>query len=99
MPEILGNLTGGSAITSYKLEFNGGSGIVFSPLIGADPTPNLNRLFLESGLTQGNTYAFRYTVKNIFGWATGYSPVVSIKSAKVPDSPSSVTTAIVSTNV
>lgn len=99
MPEITGNATGGSPITSYLLEFNGGSGISFSPLIGADPTPNLNRIILESGLTTGTPYSFRYTVRNIFGWASGYSPIVSIKAAKVPDAPASVTTTITSTNV
>jgi autonomous glycyl radical cofactor GrcA len=42
---------------------------------------------------------FRYRVKNIFGFSTGYSPVATIKSAKRPEKPASITTSISGQNV
>ena len=46
----------------------------------------------------GETYAFRYRVKNIFGFSS-YSPVSIFKSAKAPNTPTSLVTSIVGKSV
>lgn len=89
--------TGGSAITSYNLEYNGGSGTVFSEIIG-ETSDSLLTTTAKSSLTAGTTYTFRYRVKNIHGWS-GYSPTVDILCAKVPDTPAAATTSVSGTNV
>lgn len=72
MPSITGTNNGGSDITSYSLEWNGGAGSTFTTLVGI-ASDNLNRFYTQAGLTTSTTYIFRYKVKNIFGWS-GYSP-------------------------
>lgn len=44
MPEITGTATGGSDITSYSLEWNSGSGTIFTSLVGTS-SDNMNRIF------------------------------------------------------
>lgn len=97
MPEVVDPDTGGAAITSYNLEWNTGSGTVYSELIGETST-NTNRFYTESPLTTSSTYGFQYRVSNIHGWSD-YSDVVTILCAKAPDVPTLVGTSIVGDDV
>lgn len=47
----------------------------------------------SDSVSSGNTYVFRYRVKNVHGWS-GYSPTVSVVAAEIPATPSAATTAI-----
>jgi len=49
--------------------------------------------------TAGVTYTFRYSIKNIIGFAIGYSPEIEIKCALAPLPPVSVTTTVSGKNV
>lgn len=66
---------GGSTITSYNLEWNQGSGTQFHELSG-ETSDSLARLITVGSLTEGQTYTFRYRIKNIHGWSINYSPEV-----------------------
>lgn len=66
---------GGSTITSYNLEWNQGSGTQFYELSG-ETSDSLARLITVGSLTEGQTYTFRYRIKNIHGWSINYSPEV-----------------------
>lgn len=101
MPEFLDNSdsAGGSAITSYALEWNNGFGTSFTEVVGGPVgADNLNR-FINVATTQGLIYLFRYRVRNIFGWSPDYSPTASILSAKAPSTPVPVVTEISGSNV
>ena len=99
MPEIVDNsdLTGGATITSYGLEWNGGAGTTFSDVSGGT-ADNLSRT-ISVTTTAGNTYKFRYRIRNIFGWSAAYSPELTVLSAKIPTTPVSVATVISGLNV
>ena len=86
MPEIVTPHDGGSPITSYGLYWNQGSGTTYYPIVGT-VSDNLNRIAVETSLTNGHAYKFKYMVKNIFGWSNDSSPISEIYSAKVPDAP------------
>jgi hypothetical protein len=47
----------------------------------------------------GETYLFRYRIKNIFGLSVGYSPSAQIKSAKAPNMPIAASTNIEGNNI
>jgi hypothetical protein len=99
MPEIVDNsdLSGGATITSYGLEWNGGAGTTFSDVSGGT-ADNLSRT-ISVTTTAGNTYKFRYRIRNIFGWSAAYSPELTVLSAKIPTTPDSVATVISGLNV
>ena len=68
--------TGGSAIISYSLEWDGATSLAsFSALVG-ELNNNIQLLYTKEGLTRGVVYSFRYRVQNIFGWSP-YSAVLS----------------------
>jgi len=73
---------GGAEITSYNLEYNKGAGTTFFEVTGYTTEQLDTEITVPT--TPGDTYLFRYRVKNMFGFS-GYSPVVSIKSAKAPN--------------
>jgi hypothetical protein len=101
MPIIADNTdpAGGTAITSYALEWNGGFGTTFTEVVGGPVgADNLNR-FVNVVTTPGLTYLFRYRVRNIYGWSPSYSPTVAILSAKKPDKPASAVTEVSGHNV
>jgi hypothetical protein len=90
-------LTGGSAITSYKLEWDQGTG-TWLTLVG-DPTDDTSLTYtVSSGLTAGDNYKFRLTAKNIYGWGV-VSNQVTMTPLGVPTQPDPVTTTISATNV
>ena len=93
MPTITGDNTGGSAITSYNLQFRiTGSSSSFVSLIGEIPS-STTTTYTKSGLVTGTSYDFRYRVKNIYGWSS-FSNSVSIKAATIPATPSAPTLAL-----
>ncbi len=49
-------------------------------------------------MTAGQSYKFRYRVRNIFGWSP-YSDVLTVLAATKPDRPAMVTTVNVGTSV
>lgn len=74
---------GGSPITSYSLEWDEGrNGLSYLPLIGFD-SASLERTVTRGGLTTGESYKFRYRVRNIYGWSP-YSEVLTAAAAQVP---------------
>jgi hypothetical protein len=84
MPLVTGAVaTGGLPILSYKLEWAQGAAGSFSALIG-DSSPSLATSHTVTGLTPGESYRFRYTVKNEVGWAPSESPVLSTYAAVAP---------------
>ena len=99
MPEITDNsdFTGGATLTSYNLEWNAGSGTTFSDVSGGT-ADNLSRT-IQVSTTAGETYKFRYRIRNIFGWSVSYSPELTVLSAKIPATPTTVTTTISGLNV
>jgi hypothetical protein len=67
---------GGSEITSYSLEWDGGNiGTNFDALIGLDAN-NIQLNYVKDSLTPGVVYRFRYRAKNVYGWSP-YSNVLS----------------------
>jgi len=74
---------GGSAILSYNLEWNGGSGSTYTSLVGYSPASTALSLLITSSITAGTTYSFRLRAQNIFGWGP-YSNIVSIVAATTP---------------
>lgn len=89
MPVIATSGTGGSAITSYNLQYDQGRGVVdgaqqFVSLIGEIPDDNTGTLQMTlPGLNGDTNYAFRYRVKNKHGWSD-YSAISSFLTATVP---------------
>jgi len=100
MPEIAsGSLAAGStAISSYNLEWNQGSGTAFYEVVG-ETTESLDRTATVDSLAPGQTYTFRYRVKNIHGWSAGYSPEVQIMAASKPSAPAAPSTTLVGSTV
>jgi hypothetical protein len=66
-----------------------GNGGTFVDLFGA-LTNTLIGSYIETGVTQGSTYAFRYRGMNIYGWGS-WSPITYILAATVPSQPSAPT--------
>lgn len=83
---------GGSAITSYNLQFDQGTaGTSWTDLIG-NPTDSLALTHTVTGAIEaGRTYYFRLRVKNLQGWSS-YSAQAPVIAASVPGAPQSVTT-------
>lgn len=79
---------GGSAVVSYSIEVDDGAGGVFSALYGTTVNSLSTTYTLTAGIVEGNTYRFRYRVKNLIGWSD-YSPVAYIKAVSIPDAPPS----------
>lgn len=83
MTAVTGTNTGGSAITSYNLEINGGgASSVYTSLLGISPL-SVATTYTKTGLTTNTVYKFRYRVRNIYGWGP-YSNTVDIRTAALP---------------
>ena len=86
MPTITGDLTGGSAITSYNLQYKvTGSISSFISLTGEIPS-STSTTYIKSGLVAGTSYDFIYRAKNIYGWSS-FSNSISIIAATIPATP------------
>lgn len=98
MPEVATDLDGGSPILSYSLEWNQGSGTVFTDLVGLSSDSLVLQFTQSVSGSPGDIYTFRYRVRNVIGWS-GYSPTADIVAASAPTSPVSVSVALIGTNV
>jgi hypothetical protein len=92
----LSSYTGGSAITSYKLEWDQGTS-TWAILVG-DPVGYTSLSYTSSGLTAGTSYKYRLTAQNVYGWGV-VSNEVTMTPLGVPSIPDPVTTSVVATNV
>ena len=85
MPEITGLDTGGAPILSYNLQYDLGTGNgQFTSIIGEAP-PNLDRIISQAGLVTDVLYQFRYRVQNKYGWSDDFSPILTKRTATIPD--------------
>jgi hypothetical protein len=88
--------TGGSAITSYKLEWDQGTN-TWDTLVG-DPTDYTSTSYSKTGLTAGTNYKFRLTAINVYGLGV-VSNTVTFEPLGVPSQQDPVTTTVSATNV
>ena len=89
--------TGGSDITSYKLEWDQGTS-TWDTLVGGSSDQIVPRSYTRTSLTAGQSYKFRLTAKNVYGWGVVSNEVTMIPLG-APSTPASVTTSVVATNV
>jgi hypothetical protein len=76
--------TGGSAITSYNLQWDAGNnGGPWVSLQGDSPASLATSILLTSSIVGGTTYRFQVRASNIHGWGA-YSATLAIKAAQVP---------------
>jgi hypothetical protein len=68
---------GGSAVTSYNLQWDQGSGIFGQDLTGVSTNYLLTTYTHGAAIVAGASYRFRYRAANKFGWGA-FSPVVTI---------------------
>jgi len=99
MPEVsYGHATGYANLSSYNLEWNQGAGTAFYELSGGT-TESLTQKILTTLVTAGQSYTFRYRIKNLFGFSTSYSPEASILAAQRPSAPTAAVVSLVGVNV
>jgi len=89
--------TGGSDITSYKLEWDQGTS-TWDPLVGGSTDQIIPRSYTSTSLTAGSSYKYRLTAKNVYGWGVVSNEVTMIPLG-VPSTPATVTTSVTATNV
>lgn len=77
---------GGSDILTYELQNDDGKGGDFVSVIGYDQ-PYLKLWYVvETNISKGTTYRFRYRAQNRVGWST-FSDTAYIQAANVPVKP------------
>ena len=87
--------TGGSPISSYRLEWNQGDGSTnFVTLAGSLATEYL----LSTSVTMGTTYSFRLVAQNKWGESQAGSSI-NIQASSLPGQISSVITSVSGSNV
>ena len=74
--------TGGSPISGYHLQYGQGIAGPFIDLTPAD-TGSMATSYTLTNVTQGQTYYFRFRVKNQYGWSD-YSDIGYAKASDVP---------------
>jgi hypothetical protein len=85
---------GDSAITSYDLQYdNGTGGFIWYSLIGLHPDSLALAYRITTGVVPGRYYRFRVRARNPFGWGD-LSPWLEIKAATLPDTMIPPTTSI-----
>jgi hypothetical protein len=85
---------GGSDIIEYDLQWDNGNSSPFASLNKGDVL-----LFTHTSVTEGTTYRFKYSARNVHGWGN-LSPEVAILAASVPAKITpAVTTTMSSANV
>jgi len=74
---------GDSAITGYDLYWDNGSGD--TPGISLFDALGLTYTVTSSMIVPGTTYRFAIRARNMYGYATSLSPIVSVLAIDVPD--------------
>ena len=92
-PSLTGSSTGNSAITTYNLYWDNGSGTSSISL-----SNSLTTSYTVTGLTGGTTYLFKLRAQNIYGYGT-FSADGSVVAAEEPGMMSQVTTTISGTDL
>jgi hypothetical protein len=77
-----GAQTGGSAITSYNLDWDQGTG-TWAEVVGAASAYTAVTHTKTTGFTAGSTYKFRVRAQNAHGWGP-YSPTLTVVPAAAP---------------
>ena len=90
---MTGSSTGNSAITTYNLYWDNGSGTSSISL-----SNSLVTSYTVTGLTGGTTYLFKLRAQNIYGYGT-FSADGSVIAAEEPGMMSQVTTSISGTDL
>lgn len=91
--------TGGSAITSYHVQWKENSASLWSDLQGQDGAlSTATSASASAGVTGGESYNFRVRASNTHGWGD-YSSELTVLASGVPDQPSSPTTVLDSLEV
>lgn len=85
MPLIAAELVGGSALTSYNLQFDQGEYTKSYITVVGEAPHNLERVISKGGLETDIVYTFRYRVRNKYGWSDDFSPTLSARTATIPE--------------
>jgi hypothetical protein len=101
---LTGTQTGGSAIISYVILWDGPASnpnfgtATLSPILG-DSTPNLlTSIVLPTGITSGNRYQFQFQGRNAHGDGTA-SAIISVLAATAPNQMNAPAVSAVSASV
>jgi hypothetical protein len=86
---------GGSAVTSYHVQWDQGTGS-WADLVGLVSPHTQTAYTVTTGVTSGASHQFRVRAANVYGWGP-YSPVTAILASQAPAQPQVPTTAIVGT--
>lgn len=99
--ELAGVETGGDAILSYHVEYDGGTGGSAWTELQGYTSNSLALSVVKTGLTVSTAYQVRYRTRNQFGWSAGYSSAATISTLTEPGQVevSTITATLVGTNV
>lgn len=78
---------------SYNLQYDQGENQYIS-VIGEAPD-NLERVITRGGLTTDVIFKFKYRVRSKYGWSDDFSPVLSARTATIPEQVSGITFSII----
>lgn len=100
--------TGGTAITSYAVEWDQGTGTwlpddlatayVGNAALVGDPVPDTSLSYSKSGITAGQAYRFRLRANNALGWGL-VGPELAVTPSSSPDIMATVTTSVEAVNL
>ena len=78
-------ITGGSAILSYGLEWDGGTNqATWTQLTGFSADSLATDFIVQTDVVKGETYWFRLLAKNIYDWGPS-SEILEVAAAGVPE--------------
>jgi hypothetical protein len=83
--------TGGTAITSYELDWDGG-GSGWTALVGSSTTYT-STSYLQPGVTAGTLYQLRLRASNALGWGA-YGPTLTVVPSSPPAQMATLTTSV-----